>query len=520
MLRQVLSLAQGVVDTTKHRLDGWVNQMTGYGTSRDKTTAARFCQGVELTDFDLSNLWRFDGLAGRIVDVWPREEMRLGFGIKGLSAECVSDVDRYLKPFDLVGKVTHGRIWGRLYGGCALWTMLDDGLDPSEPIDLTRIKTVLGIRVIDRRWLTPADYYDDGPKLGIVSIWRVTQPTAGGKGQVIGYIHETRVVTFPGALTDELEKIRKLSWDDSVLTKPYAALRAAGQVWAAIDALVADANQAVMSVEGLYEMIASDPDSTDPSTNNPTGGATLLKRASLMDQMRSAGRMIVLDKERETFERKSTSFAGLPELNNAQWTRVSADSEIPVAILTGQSPAGLNATGDTTFQRFFAVADSNRTQIDEPIILCLLRILLSAQDAPELVAEAKEADKSNTGKKTKADPIDEIGLVWLPLWAPTAAELADIRLKRAQEAKIWIVDIQGLLPEEGILSVPREWWTFDREMREQVLEDDAENMVKQRAEQQLAPPPVPVVPGAPGSVADPTKDPAAKDPKAIKPDPK
>lgn len=507
MLSQILSLARGVVDTTRDRLDGWVNQMTGFGTSRDKTTQARFFAGCVLTDYDLSSLWAYDGLAGRIVDVWPREEMRLGFGIKGLSSECVSDVDRYLKPFDLVGNVTDARIWGRLYGGSAIWPMLDDGLDPVEPIDLERIRTVLGIRVIDRRWLTPADYYDDGPKLGKVSIWRVTQPTAGGKGQVIGYIHETRLVTFPGARTDALEKIRLLSWDQSVLLKPYAALRAAGQVWAAIDALIADANQAVMSVDGLYEMIATDPDTVEPNAANPTGGSLLLKRAGLMDQMRSAGRMIVLDKDRETFERKMTSFAGLPELSEAQWTRVSADAEIPVAILTGQSPAGLNATGDTTFQRFFAVADSNRVQIDEPRILQVLRILLSAQDAPELIAESAQ-NTSTTGKKTTADPIDDIGIVWLPLWAPTAAELSKIRLERAQEAKIWVVDIQGLLPEEAILSVPKEWWTFDREMREQVLEDDAENLVKQRAEQQLAPPPAPIAPGA----IDPK--PNATDPKA------
>jgi len=525
LLDSVLDTVRGVAEVVapsglqrfdQYRTDGWVNNLTGLGTDRDKTRGGYFCEGRWLTDPELSNLYTYDDLSGTIVDTFPQEEFRLGFGLKGLEPENATEVDRYLRKFNIVQNFLDARIWGRLYGGAVIWIMTTDGAEPEEALDLASIKTVLGLKVIDRRWCIPIHYYTDGPQTGMPDLYRIQEPHPGGVGATLGVVHESRLIRFGGERTETINKIKRLGWDMSVLVKPFEALRASGETWKAIELLVSDANQGVYKVSRLYEKIAGDLAQGDPSDGNPTGGGSFLKRVQIMDRVKSVFRAIVLDKDEEDYTRQTQTFTGLPDLSDRAWGRVAAASKIPVPILRGENPAGLNATGTMQLTWFWAKVDQNRTQIDEPLLLAAIKILLSAQDAPAVKlddaddgATEPDADDAETDPiKTDSDllanipgaslritpganadledsPIDKIGIVWPPLWAPTATELADIRLKRAQEAQVWII-AQALLPEEAILSVPEDWWTFDRDMRKQSLKEDAATMLKQKNTAKLA----------------------------------
>lgn len=491
LLDSVLAVARGAITSAvtatqdrldSYRSDGWVNAVTGLGTSRDKTNFGFFGAGKFLSDQDLSNLYTYDDLSATIVDTYPQEEMRLGFGLKGLSPENTIEVDRYLKKFDLVSLITDARIWGRCYGGSVIWIMVEDGKDPEDELDTETIKTILGLRVIDKRWVIPQTFYLDGPNIGEPETYLIQEPHPGGVGATIGYIHETRLIRFPGERTETLERIRRRGWDLSVLVKPYEALRQSGETWKAIELLVTDANQGVYKVGHLYEKIAGDTAQGEPSLGDPTGGGAFLKRVQIMDRVKSVFRAIVLDKDEEDYTRLAQTFTGLPDLSDRAWRRVAAAAKIPVPILQGENPAGLNASGTMQLTWFFAKTEQNRVQIDEPRILRIVHILLAAQDAPQI-----DLDSADTDGETAEDikPVDKIGVVWLPLWAPTAVELADIRLKRAQEMQI-LITTQALLPEEGMLSLPEEWWTFDRDLRKKSLEEDAATLLKQKNEATIA----------------------------------
>lgn len=540
-------LVDGVSELKPLRWDSWVNAATGFGTSRDKSMASSFQPGTLLTDADFRALYTYDDLGGKIADTYPKEEMRLGFGIGGYAPDEINDAEKYLRKFEIPQTVTDARIWGNVFGGSAIWPLVSDGLPPEEPLDLTKIKSVLGLRVIDRRWLIPETWYYTGPKAGYPELYRIVQPTQGGALLTIGRIHETRLVKFPGVRTEWQQKLAKLMWDDSCFVKPYDALRSSGNVWKAIETLVCDANQGVFKIQHLFDLVTADPTQQDDAANfaqSPSG--KLLKRISFMDRTRSAGRAIVLDKDLEEFERVPTQFAGLADLSDRAWKRVSAASDIPVSILMGENPAGLNATGDNELRWFFAKVSANQCQIVEPRIRQLFRILFSAQDAPQLTVKlnpspmtkgkakgAGKAIRSKTdalysGAQMSAqiaqygmtsqnapldpdatqvalgdDPIEDLTITWLPLWAPSATEQATINLQRAQEGQIWITT-QVLLPEEEALSLPEEaGWKFDKEAREAVLEENAEELLQKRAENALAPP-EPVV--KPGEKAPPTKE--------------
>src|SRR3954463_14550018 len=53
------------------RVDGWTNVTTGLGTNRDKTMGGFFSAGCMLDDNQLRNLYTFDDLASKIIDVYP-----------------------------------------------------------------------------------------------------------------------------------------------------------------------------------------------------------------------------------------------------------------------------------------------------------------------------------------------------------------------------------------------------------------------------------------------------------------
>jgi phage-related protein (TIGR01555 family) len=519
-------LVQGVTPLVRMTLDGWQNLATGYGTSRDKTMSATFERGCVLDDMTLSALYSYDDLAGKVCDVYPKEEWRCGFTISGYQPDEIADAQKYLNKFEIPQTMTDARIWGNVYGGSAIWPLVDDGLPPEEPLDLARIRSVMGMRVIDRRWLIPETWYYTGPKAGYPELYRVVQPTQGGALLIIGRIHETRLVKFPGARTEWQRKLSLLMWDESVLVKPYAALRSAGQVWQSIENLVSDANQGVFKIQHLFDLLTADPTQGDDAASfaqSPSG--KLLKRIAFMDRTRSAGRAIVIDKENEEFERVATSFAGLPELSLGQWKRVAAASDIPVSRLIGEAPAGLNATGDAETQTFHAKVRANQTQIDEPRLRQLLRILFSAQDAPKLTQvldtspmsknksklKAKEdalgpfpqlsaqaaqygmvsanqpLDPSQSGAAVGNDPIEALVIGWPDLYTPSAAERGTMMLQRAQ-AGVALIGAQVLLPEEVALSLPDEdGWKIDKEARENILEENAEELLQKATENKLNP---------------------------------
>ena len=62
--------------------------------------------------------------------------------------------------------------------------------------------------------------------------------------------------------------------------------------------------------------------------------------------------MLVLDKDEE-YDSKSYTFGGLPEMMREFSIQTSGAADIPYTILFGQSPAGLNATGEHDTRNYY-----------------------------------------------------------------------------------------------------------------------------------------------------------------------
>lgn len=414
------TLLNRVIETgeSMFRADSWMNLALGFGTTRDKTQGSTFAPNDHLQDQELAAIYAHNDYAAKVVNIYPREAMREGYCIAGFDAEKNKKAELFVSPWSLIAFITDALIWSRLFGGGAVWLATEDGALPNQPMGV--VKKISFMRYYDRRFIQPYTWYQNGPKVGLPETYMLY--AMGGQTVQVGVIHETRLVLFPGARTEAVQKRELNGWDLSVLQVSYEALRSEGGVWKSIELLVSDANQAVFKINKLWSMMSTPK------------GEDLKKRIQLMDLMRSVSRAILLDKETEDFERKATVFTGLPDLSDRAKQRVASAAEIPVTVLTGESPAGLNATGDSDMRWFFARVQAYQQQEVEPRALQILRILLSQEGSP-----------------VSPNELGSIALRWKPLWSPTSKERAEI-YKLRSDAGVAQVQAEIVLPEEVAVS--------------------------------------------------------------------
>lgn len=346
------------VDRMRENFDSWVNPLTGFGTTRDKTTYGYIQNTRILTDEELSALYHSDDMAARMVDVVPQEMLREGFFIETGDPKLNTQIADKMTDLDVRGKVQEAVRWARCFGGAALLLGVDDGQNASEPLKAERAKDMTFLYVIDRRLLWPISWYNDpgDPKLGQVKSYMVT--TIGGQSYTQAEVHESRLVVFRGAPTGNRERLQISGWDYSVLQRAYDTLRQFNTSWRAVEQLLTDGNQAIFKMSNLAEILGS-----------PGGDALVATRMQAMDMARSVIRAMVIDADgKETFERQAANFGGIPDMLDKFTMRLSATVQIPQTILMGQSPAGMNATGESDFRWFYDRIRAEQTTMLAPKI--------------------------------------------------------------------------------------------------------------------------------------------------------
>lgn len=414
-------------DSALSKLDSWQNRVTGFGTDRDKTTYSEFLPFTPLSDQVLSNLYHGDDIAQRIVDIIPQELYRKGFEADVGKPEDTTALGDKLKALGAREKFQEAERWGRLYGGAAVLIGADDGRPASTPLQPEKARDVRYLYVIDRRLLWPLTWYEEHghEKLGRPETYLVS-PTLRATGGMQA-VHESRLILFGGAETGCHERERLNGWDLSVLQRPYEIIRSFNTGWKAVEILLTDANQAVFKMSGLAEILAADD-----------GGARAKRRMEVIDLFRSVLRAIVVEAGTETesaedFTRHSVSFDSIPQTLDKFMLRLAAAAKMPVTILMGQSPAGMNATGESDFRWFYDSIESEQNNDVAPKVRRLVDVILATRESP-----------------VKSKPAS-VTIKFPPLWSETPQQAATTRKILIEGDDIAIASGQ-LLPEEAALS--------------------------------------------------------------------
>jgi uncharacterized protein len=464
-----------IVKQLVSRADSWVNAMTGLGTLRDKLTHAQVVPGATLGDPTLEALFNDDDVARRIVTKLPREATRRGFRIvlegdddgdddEEESADVAAEMlDRFQK-LDAMPKLRDGWIWARLYGGgSGVFVGADDGRSVDQPLNEAGIRTINFLNVLKRPQVSIERRYLDvtAPRFGEPEIYKVHRATATGLLPREGLdVHESRLILFDGAMTARSTTDSATGFDDSVLQAAMASLQQNATAWQSIAHLLTDASQGVLKIANLVDLVAAD------------GQETLRARVQLMDMARSVCRSILVDAEKESFERIATSFAGLPEVMDRLMMRMSSAADgMPVTLLFGRSPAGLNATGESDIRSWYDTVAEGQTDEFKPRLERLLRLMFMAKDSP------------TRGRVPKNWCIE-----FNPLWQPTDKELADTKKVKA-DTYVALVGAQIMTDAEAGLGLAPDFPTIDVESREELAEADKDEGLRPR--EVNVPPPEP-----------------------------
>lgn len=480
------------------RLDGWESTITGLGVmGRDKRLAARVGASKQVSQQEADDLFHGNDLANRICSL-PAEELFRQWiefkidadpdeaeGTADTRAELVTDVMQALQTLGAQRHLTEAEVWARVHGGAAVYVGADMGPtdDPAEPLDLARVQAVRFLHVYDRHELRVASYNVDktSPDYGQPELYEVVTPIEFyASGQVtknapkVGQkIHASRVLHFDGARTSRARRRTNAGWGDSVFVRLHDVLRGYGVAWDSAEALMQDFAQAVIKMKGLAEAVA-------------TGGEDLVKeRIELLNYSRSVIRAMLLDADNEDFKREPTPLTGLPDLLDRWLQRMSSACGLPITLLFGMSPGGLNATGDNDVRNFYDKIKADQETRIRPLVEKLLTILLSAKEGP-------------TGGRVP----DGWSFTFCPLWQMSDEQKADLRLKVAQADEIYLVN-QVARPDEVAASrFGGDDYSIDTTLDRETRDTMAEAMA-------TAPVPVPgaegapaggVVPGAAGGV--------------------
>lgn len=436
----------------KERADGWSNSFTGLGTTRDKTTYSEFVAKSRISDEEADLLYAEDDVASRICDTMPEHALRQGFEVE-ISPDSDADADDLdamsaelkeletavtarLKTLKVVSKTVDALVWSNVFGGSAVILGIDDGAEGdslAEPLNEDNIKSFTHLNVIDKRYLTPLKWYGDpiSEKFGTPETYlitpfataAVTVSVAQMRGmQGVHEVHESRLVLTNGIRTSIKRRQNQDGWEDSLLNRVSTALKQFGVSWDTLAHIITDANQGVFKMAGLIDALAADE-------------ANLIQtRMELLDMSRSALRSVVLDAEGEEFSRQNFSWAGIEKPFELLMYRLSLAARVPVSILMGRSPAGLNATGESDFRSFYGQVEAYQEFQVAPFLERIVRLLLLSKDGP------------TAGREPENWKIE-----FPSLWTMTPTEKADYRLKTSQADKNW-VETGVLLAEEVAMS--------------------------------------------------------------------
>lgn len=375
--------------------DSLVSLVSGMGTARDKTSTVAY----RLRPFDgaeLDAMYRSAWLPRKIVDI-PAEDACRRWRDWQATPEQITAIEEEEKRLGLQGKVLEAMKRARLRGGCALY--IGDGTtDPTQPLDPESIKKggIQYITVVPRIQLGAGNIISD-----------VTNPgyntpefyTVNGQLSAVN-VHPSRLVIFQGA--DRLEDAVTDGWSDSVLQIVYDAVRNADSSFANVASLIFEAKVDVLRIPSFMASLA-----------DAEYRSRMIDRTTLAATAKGVNGMLLLDKEEE-YEQKDLKFGSLPELLDRFVQATCGAADIPATRLWGQSPAGMNATGESDLRNYYdgRASYQNLEMTPRLHILdeCLIRSALGSRDP-------------------------DIHYIWAPLWQVSAKEQSEIGVAAANTIK-------------------------------------------------------------------------------------
>lgn len=329
-----------------HTADSFQNlaTRTGIGTANVSSGGSYGFSPVSRNRVELEFAYRSSWIVGAVVDSYAEDMTRAGIDLLGDGAqdwqeEIHAEADR----LELWSALCDTIKWSRLYGGCLAVLMLD-GQDVSKPlrIDTVGKDQLKGIMVLDR-WVVQPTLEDivkePGPDLGHPRFYDVIADSQGLQSM---RIHHSRCIRLDGVTLPYWQRIAENGWGQSVVERLWDRLLAFDSTTQGAAQLVHKAHLRTYKVKGFREIVA-------------VGGKALeglIKQIEMIRHYQSNEGLTLMDME-DDFEAHQYTFSGLDNVLLQFGQQVSGAVGIPLVRLFGQSPAGLNSTGESDIRNYY-----------------------------------------------------------------------------------------------------------------------------------------------------------------------
>ena len=290
----------------------------------------------------LDSAYRSSWIVGQAVDTVAEDMTREGVEIvSGDNQDDIERIEEVASDLGVWDSLCQSIKWARLYGGCLAYLMID-GQKPETPLRLDTITEgqFKGVLPLDRWMVSPSEsrITDLSPDMGKPEYYNVTaqMPFSGKR------IHHSRVIRFDGVTLPFLEAKRENSWGQSVIERLWDRLVAFDSTTQGAAQLVFKAHLRTYKVDGFRELVA-------------TGGKpmeALVKQLEMVRLYQSNEGLTLMD-AKDTFEAHQYSFSGLSDLMLQFGQQLSGAIQVPLVRLFGQSPSGMNSSGESDLRTYY-----------------------------------------------------------------------------------------------------------------------------------------------------------------------
>lgn len=402
-------------------LDAWASSVTGANTSGVDRRMSYALLSSALSPQLATQLYQASDVSQRIIDGPVGEAFREGWELQdGGDGAAAKAILAQLEALDYVHALKEALRESRVCGGAGIYLHTGDA-DLSQPLKpgtkILRLHVFSGgLELIStQEFISSLDSKDFGQP-GYFNV----QQLGGLPVTGLIHIHRSRFIILSQPIISRMERLRNFGFGPSVLGPLQDPIRNFEIAYSDSAALVTDWGQPTIKLRGLNAAMSSTGDA---------GDATALKlRLQLLNYGRSLYKAIFLDAgdqgtPAEEFDRVTTPMAGLADLLDRQAQRLSMASRIPIPILMGESPAGLNATGDSSIRAYYDFCASLQTDYIRPALLQLVNVVAGT-----------------------AAPM-AWSVVFHPLWQPTELEQSTTRKNQADTDNIYFA-MGALAPDE------------------------------------------------------------------------
>lgn len=285
-------------------------------------------------------------LGGVAIDIVADDMTRAGVEIQGrIKPDDMRKIETRAKTLKIWNQINRVIRWSRLYGGC-IGVLLIDGQDVQTPLRPERIgkDAFKGILPLDR-WQVEPDLNrlveDFGPNLGLPKYYAVQSNAPAFRGKKI---HYTRCIRLLGVDLPYQQSMIENLWGLSVLERLYDRMVAFDSATTGAAQLVHKAYLRTYKIKGLRDIVG-------------LGGADALKGLTntidMMRRFQMAEGMTLMDVEDEFEGTVSNPFSGLSDALIQFGQQLGGALQIPLVRLFGQSPVGMNSTGESDLRMYY-----------------------------------------------------------------------------------------------------------------------------------------------------------------------